>query len=145
MSIADSRSLVGGMPLALIWASWVSRQLSLVMVWNEPGPCNSRIGSGNGFGIPKRVSDGPMARTMTCFDCEPVTMNPPMPTWSPVSTCSRVERFSACEVGGTVGVAVAVAVAVWLAEGGGAGSGQPGGEIRAPALFLIETLRLSRA
>src|SRR2546423_2734729 len=127
MSMADSRSFVGGMPLALISSCWVSRQLSFVMVGKAPGPCNSRTGSGNGFGMPKRVRDGPIARMITCFGTVPVMMKPPMPTWSPVKTWRRVERFNACEVGGTVavavavavGVAVAVAVAVGVAGGGG--------------------------
>src|SRR4051812_12857063 len=76
--------------------------------------------------MPKRVSEGPMARTITCLGALPVMMKPPIPTWSPVRTCNRVERLTGCEGGVAVAVAVAAAVAVGvgLGVGDGVGSGK---------------------
>ena len=82
-----------------------------------------------------------MARTMRRLGATPVTMNPPMPTLSPPSTCMRVEKLTGCaggltpgvgEVGG-VGVGVGVPVGgvtdgVGVAGGGvGVGVGVTGG------------------
>src|SRR2546423_3162123 len=142
-SIADSRSLVGARPVALIWVSWLSRRLLFVMVANAPGPCNSSTGSGSGFGIPKRFRSGPIARTITCLGPLRVMMKPPMPTWSPVRTFRRGERLRACDAGTAVGVAVAVAVAVavgvGLALGVGSGSGKLATKSARSFLFVITT------
>src|SRR5436190_24301334 len=137
--MADSRLLLGGIPVAMIASSCTgsSLQLSLVMVTNPPGPCSSITGSANALATPTWVSEGPMARRSKCLGALPVMMRPPMPTLAPVRTFMRVERFWACAgvadgvtvgagdgvtpgvgVGGaTVAVAVAVAVAVGVAEG----------------------------
>jgi hypothetical protein len=74
-------------------------------------------------------------------------MNPPMPTWSPVKTCRRVERFTGCEAGVLVGVAVGVAVAVAVAvdvgleEGVGSGSGSLARKSARSFLFVMITDR----
>src|SRR3977135_2018173 len=113
-SIADSRSLVGARPSALIWASCESLQLLFVMVPNAPGPWTSRVGSARTSAAvkPNLVNEGPMARMMTCFGTAPVMVKPPMPTLFPVSVRMRVDRFSVCEGGVAVGVAVGVGVGV---------------------------------
>src|SRR5215212_4886809 len=97
--------------------------------------------------MPNRRRSGPIARTITCFGPLPVIMNPPMPTWSPVRTCSRVERFTGCEAGVIVGVAVGVAVAVavgvdvGLVEGVGSGSGKLARKSALSFLFVTITKR----
>ena len=74
---------------------------------------SSRVGSAR---TPVRGSDGPIARTITFFDCVPVIMNPPIKTLSPVATRKRVEIFpKAPAVGVGVGMGVPVAVAVGVA------------------------------
>src|SRR6478736_3394402 len=120
--IADSKSLLGATPLAVISADW-----SLLMI-----PPNivlfqslfeairalfesriSRVGLASASVIPKGRSDGPIARTMIFFfePLGPWTMNPSIRTLLPVPTGSRVETLLTRP---TVGVAVAVAVAVGL-------------------------------
>ena len=47
-----------------------------------------------------------MARTITRLGALPVTMKPPMPTWSPVLTSMRVDRLTVCAAGVGVGVGV---------------------------------------
>ena len=103
----------------------------LLRVTNPDGPCSSIVGSASGFGTPKFPNDGPIPRTSTCLGALPVTMNPPIPTWSPVRINIRVDRLSACAAAGALGVgvgvglitgvpvevAVAVAVAVGVATG----------------------------
>src|SRR5438034_4290987 len=118
-TIADSRSLVGGMPVAIISASWVSLQLSFMIVVKPAGPCSSITGSAS---APVTVKEGPMARRMTRLGSLPVMMKPPMPTSAPVWTSIRVERLSAWADGGVgVGEAVGVAVAVPVGPGVGVG------------------------
>src|SRR5450432_3846277 len=67
---------------------------------------------------PGESSEGPMARTITFFGCVPVTMNPPMSAFSPVSTRRRVEMFPRV-VGIVLGVGEGVAVAVGSGDGVG--------------------------
>ena len=65
-TIADSRLSVGGMPVAIISASWVSLQLSLVSVIKPAGPCSSITGSASASGTPKRCqgrSNAPQEHT----------------------------------------------------------------------------------
>ena len=75
--------------------------------------------------------DGPIPRTSTVLGSLPVTMNPPMPTWSPVRINIRVERLSACAAAGALGVGVGVGlmtgvpVDVAVAVGVGVGAGDP--------------------
>src|SRR5204863_10182767 len=123
MSMADSRSLLGAKPDALINAFWagLSRQLSLMTVGNGAGPCNSRTVSGSAWRTPKAASDGPRARRRRCFGALPVMMKPPMPTLSPVRTNIRVERLSGCAAG--EGVAVGAGVVVAVTEGVAVGTG----------------------
>src|SRR4029077_14377428 len=115
-TIADSRLLVGGMPVAIISAfcAGSSIQLSLVIVVKPAGPCSSITGSAS---APLTGKEGPIARRMTRLGALPVTMKPPMPTCAPVSTCIRVERLTGCAATVGFGVAVAVAVAVGVGEG----------------------------
>src|ERR1043166_4410165 len=113
------------MPLAMIRASCVgsSLQLSLRIVLNAPGPCNSMTGSASGLGAPG-PREGPMARRSTFFGAVPAMMNSPMPTFSPVWTFIRVERFSACATGVGVGDGVGGGVGVdGVGEDGGVGLG----------------------
>src|SRR2546423_358815 len=109
--MAASRSFDGAKPVLLISDSCESFQL-LFVTRNEPGPCNSSVGSASNVaaGNPNFVKDGPIPRMSTCFGMLPVMINPPIPELSPVSVRMRVERLTAW-VGG-VGVAVGVAVAV---------------------------------
>src|SRR5256714_12211018 len=128
-SIADSRSLVGARPSALIWASCESLQLLFVMVPNAPGPWTSRVGSGKTSAAvkPNLDNEGPMARMMTCFGTAPGMVKPTMPTLFPVSVRMRVDRFNVCAAGAAVGVAGAAGGgasaggrrAAWVAGGGG--------------------------
>src|SRR5664279_5544384 len=126
--MADSRSLVGGMPVAWISASWVSLQLLFVIVANAPGPCSSSTGSArtSAGSIPARVNVGPIARSSTCFGPLPVMMNPPMPYRAlSENTFKRVERLTALPggiapgvgVGDSAAVALGVAVGAMLALG----------------------------
>src|SRR5664279_4355180 len=62
-----------------------------------------------------------MARTMTRLGATPVTMNPPMPTLSPPSTCMRLEKLTGCAGGLTPGVG--------LGTGGVVGFGVPVGGV----------------
>src|SRR5678815_2248440 len=57
-----------------------SAQLSLIIVSNPGGPCNSRTGSANGLGTPNWLNDGPIARNRTCLGPVPLMMTPPIPT-----------------------------------------------------------------
>ncbi len=50
--MADSRSLVGGMVAAVIWASWVSLQLSFEARLAPLLSCNSRVGSASAPATP---------------------------------------------------------------------------------------------
>src|SRR5450432_4276635 len=137
--MADSRSLVGGTPVAMISASWLvpsenlTFQLSLMMVVKPLGPCSASIGSAS---EPVTPVEGPSPRTITSLGTLPVMMNPPMPALSvPVSTRSRVERLTACAgplpgvgVGGAgVGVGDPPGVGVALPPGVAVGSGVPVG------------------
>ena len=58
-------------------------------VWS----CNTRVGSASAPATPAAPNDGPIARTRTFLSPAPVTMNPPIRTFSPVPTLSRVEMF----------------------------------------------------
>ena len=89
--------------------------MSLLIVTKPAGPCSSSIGSASALGTPKPVREGPMARISTCLETLPVTMKPPMPTLSPVSTRIRVERLTVWAGGVGVGVNATVAVAVDVA------------------------------
>jgi hypothetical protein len=60
---------------------------------------------------------------MTCFDCAPVTMNPPINTFAPLPTMARVEMF-ANFVGPDGGVGVVVGVAVGVGVGVGVGGAE---------------------
>src|SRR5471030_1905479 len=128
--MADSRSLVGAIPVASISACWLvpsenlTFQLSLMMVVKPLGPCSASIGSAS---EPVTPVEGPSPRTITSLGTLPVMMNPPMPALSvPVSTRSRVERLSAC-AGPLPGVGVGVGVAVTSGVGVGVpGVGDPG-------------------
>ena len=62
-----------------------------------------------------------MARMMTRLGTTPETMNPPMPTRSPPSTCMRVEKLTACAGGLIPGVGLGVV--------GGVGVGVPVGGV----------------
>src|ERR1043166_8990732 len=116
--MADSRSLVGGIPVCWISISWVSRQLSLITVGKKnPGPCNSRTGSGSTLGEPNSDRGGPMARRSTVLGGRPVMMKPPIPTRSFTSTRSRVERLMALVVGVALGVGVGLGAIVGLGLG----------------------------
>ena len=81
---------------------------------------SSRVGSASASGN-NEESDGPIARTITLFDCVPVIINPPIRALSPVSTRKRVEIFpktlGGVGLGLPPGVVVAVAVAVGVAVG----------------------------
>src|SRR5438105_1503574 len=123
--IADSRSFVGGMPVAMLQSdcgggNGGSRQLLLMMVSNPCGPCSSSTGSASASGT---IKEGPRARRMTRLGALPVMMNPPIPTLASVPTCIRVERLSACAAGVGLGLGVelgdgvadAVAVGVGVA------------------------------
>src|ERR1700675_2165531 len=133
-TIADSRLLVGGSPVAWISCSWVSLQLSLMIVAKPAGPCSSSTGSASGSGTPKADKEGPMARTITRLGALPVTMKPPMPTLAPVWTSMRVDRFTVCAAGIGVGVGlvdgvgVGVAVGVTVGEAVGVAEGVAVGE-----------------
>ena len=116
--MADSRLLVGGRPVASIAACWVSLQLLLKTVVNPDGPCSSSVGSASASVIPKRVKEGPIARTITFFGPLPVTMKPPMPSLPAAArTFMRVEKLTACAAGTAVGLGLAGTVADGLAEG----------------------------
>src|SRR6476469_10199921 len=133
---ADSKSLLGATPLALISADW-----SLLMI---PPNCVlfqslfdairallelriSSVGLASASVIPKGSNDGPIAR-MIIFLFEPLgpcTMNPSIRALSPVPTGRRVETLPtspvpgvavAVAVGVAAGVDVAVAVALALGE-----------------------------
>src|ERR1043166_609548 len=127
-SMADSRSLVGGMPEAMIAAAWAgsSCQLLFVIVTNAPWPCSSSTGSASVLGTPNCASEGPMARRSRCFGPDPVMMNPPMPTFSPVCTSIRVERLGACAPGTGLGEGVGVGDGDGDGEGLGVGVGSGG-------------------
>src|SRR5450432_1089476 len=126
--MADSRSLVGGTPVAMISASWLvpsenlTFQLSLMMVVKPLGPCSASIGSAS---EPVTPVEGPSPRTITSLGTLPVMMNPPMPALSvPVSTRSRVERLVACAAPGVdVGVGVELGLGVGVGVGLGVGVG----------------------
>src|SRR5450432_1802258 len=125
--MADSRSLVGAIPVASISACWLvpsenlTFQLSLMMVVKPLGPCSASVGSASELATPM---EGPIARTITSLGALPVMMNPPMPALSvPASTRSRVERLRACAAGFGVGVGVGVGVAVGVGVGVGVGAG----------------------
>ena len=92
--MADSRSLLGARPVAMISASCVSLQLSLVRCKKPAGPCSSRTDQ-QAHSELNFTNDGPMPRSKRCRGPLPVTMNPPMPTSLPVPTNKRVERFVA--------------------------------------------------
>ncbi len=55
------------------------------------GSCNTPV-------RPKAAREGPIARRITCFAVEPLTIRPPIRTSSPVPTISRVEMLSWREV-----------------------------------------------
>src|SRR6476469_4057700 len=113
--MADSKSLLGATPLAVISADWL-----LLMI---PPNCVlfqslfdairtllefriARVGLASASVMPKGRSDGPIARTMI-FLVEPFgpwTMNPSIRTLSPVPTERRVEMLPTRPL---VGVAVA--------------------------------------
>src|ERR1043166_1596684 len=117
--MADSKSLPGARPVAMISASCPPvRQLSLEMT--RIPACSSRMGSAR---APGTDTDGPIARTMTLLGCVPVTMNPPIKALSPVSTFRRVEMFPKIVGGVTPGVAVGDGDAVGVGDGGGVGVG----------------------
>ena len=103
MTIADSLSLAGAKPVAMISPSWSLRQLSFVAMTAPEESWSSRTGFAN---TPLRGNDGPIARTISFFGCVPVMINPPMSTSSPVSTRSRVEILPR-----TVGPAAGIAAA----------------------------------
>ena len=116
--MADSRSLVGGIPVASISACWLLPsglifQLSLMMVVKPLEPCSARVGSASELATPV---EGPIARRSTSLGTLPVMMNPPMPALStPVSTRRRVERLMGC-AGGAGGVGVGGAYSSALAK-----------------------------
>src|SRR5438874_8985928 len=89
--MADSKSLVGAKPVAMISASCVSRQLSLTIVVNPVGPCSSITGSAS---LPETGKEGPRPRTITRFGTVPEMMNELIATLSPVPTDTREERFA---------------------------------------------------
>src|SRR4051794_26771159 len=79
----------------------------------------SKVGFANASGIPKGISDGPIARTRI-FLVEPAgpwTIKPSIKTSSSVPTGRRVETLAT-----NPGVAVAVGVAVGVAEAVGVGA-----------------------
>src|SRR5438067_6751937 len=120
--MADSRLFVGAKPVAMISASCVSRQLSLMIVTKPAGPCSSITGSGSALGTAK---EGPRPRTITRFGAaEPEIMNELIMTLSPVPTDARVERFAKLAgIGVGVGLGGIVAVGVGLGVGLGVGVG----------------------
>src|SRR5450755_2075536 len=127
--MADSRSLVGAIPVASISACWLvpsenlTFQLSLMMVVKPLGPCSARVGSASELATPV---EGPIARRSSSLGTLPVMMNPPMPALSvPVSTRSRVERLMAC-AGPLPGVGVGVPGGGVGVPGVGDGVGVPG-------------------
>src|SRR5436190_4574045 len=73
-----------------------SRQLSLVIVTNPGGPCNSRTGSARGLGTPELANEGPRPRRYNRLGWLPVMIKPPILTLSPVCTSILVERLSGC-------------------------------------------------
>src|ERR1043166_2700382 len=121
--MADSKSLLGGIVVAIISASWSLRQSSLDRMSAPEESRNSSVGLAR---EPGKGSDGPMARTITLLGCVPVTMNPPIRALSPVSTRNRVEIFPNV-LGVTVGVELGVGVGVGVGvAGGGVGVGGGG-------------------
>src|ERR1044071_4462417 len=123
--MADSKSFVGGKPVAMISASCVSRQLSLMIVVKPVGPCNSSTGSAS---APETGNEGPRPRTITRFGTGPEMMNALISTLSPVPTNARVERlekFATLGVALGVGLGGVVAVGVGLGVGLGVGVAMP--------------------
>src|SRR5438034_11464179 len=113
--MADSKSFVGGKPVAIISASCVSRQLSLMIVIKPGGPCSSSTGSAS---LPETGKEGPRPRTITRFGPVPEMMNELIATLSPVPTDARVERFAKLAgLGVGVGLGGLVAVGVGLGVG----------------------------
>ena len=89
--MADSRSLVGGIPVSSIGIRWLSLQLSFEPR-SDPAPSrSSRIGSCSALGTPNGVKEGPMARMSALVVPVPVIIKPPIKALSPVPTASRVE------------------------------------------------------
>ena len=84
--------LLGGMVLSTIACLFgESIQLSFAST-NAPFPSrNSRVGFSS---LPGIGNDGPIALTMTFWDCEPTTIVPAMRTLSPVWTRPRVEMLA---------------------------------------------------
>ena len=89
--MADSKSFVGAIVLSMISCRLgASIQLSLLVIRLPALSCNSSVGFAS---TPSSGNEGPIARTITFFACDPVIMNPPIRTLSPVSTRKRVEMF----------------------------------------------------
>src|SRR4051812_27026244 len=110
--MADSRSSLSASPLfrQSSSVSGRSRQLSLRAITWPLESRNSRMGSLNGFVMPAWARDGPTARTATFLSAVPVIIKPPIITFSPVSTRTRVEIFSGFGAA-TLGLAVADGIA----------------------------------
>ena len=84
----------------------LSRQLSLLAINELSEPLSWRVGSESA--VPKKPADcneGPIPRMATLLGELPVIMKPPMATFSPASTCKRVEMFKGWTASTGVGVA----------------------------------------
>src|SRR4051812_28323944 len=132
--MADSKSLLGGMPVAVISAACLSFQLLSIASSVVSARCSSSTGSAN---APLTGKLGPRPRNKTFLLSVPTTINPPISTLSPLPTCLRVDRFwswlggvgfgvgVAVGVGVGVGLGVAVGVAVGVGVGVGFGAALP--------------------
>src|SRR5678815_1737167 len=104
----------------------LSCQLSFVLKSAPLLLCSTRVGSAKPSGIPNCAREGPIPRKATFLGALPATINPPITTLLPASTCTRVEMFRARAGGEAVAEAVAVGVglAVGVAVAVGVGDGQ---------------------
>src|SRR3954470_3569727 len=118
--MADSNSLLGGMPVALISAAWRSFQLLSVASNVVSARCSSSTGSAK---APATGRLGPSPRSSTFLFSEPTTINPPINTLSPLPTCLRVDKFNSWLGGVGVGVGVAVGVGLGVVLGVGVAVG----------------------
>src|ERR1044071_1538938 len=113
-TIADSKSNPGARPLASSSAAQtgLSRQLSLLAISELSEALSCKVGSERAvLKKPAACNEGPNPRMATLLGELPVIMKPPMATFSPASTCKRVEIFKAWTATAATGVGVGVGVA----------------------------------
>ena len=94
---ADSTSELGARPVASSSAAdaALSRQLSLLTINELSEVLSSSVGSAKAESKkPAERKDGPMARMANLRGAVPATTKPPMATFSPFSTWSRVEMLT---------------------------------------------------